>query len=60
MSNLRPYHAFEIDGNHYVYSVWGMSYRRVSARTIEELARARDGEAAEPGPETVETINELG
>jgi len=60
MSKLRPYHAFEIEGNNYVYSVWGMSYRRVSAQTIEELARARDGEAAELGPETLETITELG
>ena len=59
MSHLRPYHAFEMEGNHYVYSVWGMSYRRVSARTIEELAIARDDAAAEVGPETVDVIKEL-
>jgi uncharacterized protein len=50
----------EIDGNHYVYSVWGMSYRRVSGQTVEELAKERDGEAAELSPETLETIKELG
>jgi uncharacterized protein len=60
MSNLRPYHAFEIDGNHYVYSVWGMSYRRVSGQTVEELAKERGGEAAELGPETIEAIKALG
>jgi hypothetical protein len=52
MSSLRPYHAFEIEGNHYVYSIWGMSFRRVSARTIAELAAASDGGAAELGPAT--------
>jgi len=60
MSYLRPYHAFEIDGSHYVYSVWGMSYRRVPARVVEELAKTRDGEAAELAPETLQTIQELG
>ncbi len=60
MSYLRPYHAFEVEDNHYVYSVWGMSYRRVSARTVGELAKARDGESAELGPDTLETIQELG
>ncbi len=60
MSSLRPYHAFEIDGSHYVYSVWGMSYRRVSAGTIEELAKAGDDAGAELGLETLEIIKELG
>ncbi len=60
MSNLRPYHAFEIDGNHYVYSVWGMSYRRVGAGTSSELARARDVDLADLAPETIRAINELG
>lgn len=60
MSNLRPYHAFEIDGNHYVFSVWGLCYRRVSARTIAELGAVVNGGAAEPGPETIQAIDELG
>lgn len=60
MSSLRPYHAFEIDGNHYVYSVWGMSYRRVSARAVAELALASNDGAAEPGREITQVINDLG
>ncbi len=60
MGNLRPYHAFEIDGHHYVYSVWGMSYRRVSAGIVTELDKATDDEPTELSAEAVRTINELG
>lgn len=58
MSNLRPCHVFEIEGSHYVYSVWGMTSRRVSARAAAELA-VGDGAAA-LSPETEAVVDDLG
>jgi uncharacterized protein len=56
---LRPYHAFELDGQHYVYSVAGVSFRAVSAPIVAELARLSEGAASEVGPEARAVIGDL-